>query len=498
MGDYVLWCLNRVAGWEPAPLLEALEGRSFFSQRHQVRAGSRTAFDRTDFVPGTPPDQGPRPALMHEDGECGEYFVPLVVKCVGDPQGFLQRLGGKLTPEGRQRFDALVAHYPEHFQPGAPCHWQGYWTPAAKVGMFTAPQGPRPHAGLYEVLHAERRAGEKAVLAGYSQGGLVAHFLAWMDEYLLQPSERCVAGVVTVQAPNAGSPFAHRHNGDAVATGIFAALSGALGYPTVEPPGAAAGGAAEPVIFPTLGAAFGRLAAGRLVARDGPRHFDIDAVCALLEAALADGSPEQRSELLSSARKWLSGLTPTVPSTAFQDLAPSELDNPGAVLNLLATQPLQQTLHAAVVGTDTSAEDFVRAELPLSVKVVLFFKPNAAGLQDRLRRLSSAYSQLALNELATGRTLGPLEARVASEYVSGVTVQTPGGAPEALRPLAHDFVIPSASQALGPRGGGAASPQFLGNLINAKGTHLSGAGEDGDGSDAPLVRQALKLLAARL
>ena len=56
--------------------------------------------------------------------------------------------------------------------------------PLWKVGMFTRADGPRPHAGLYEIVASEAREHDRqAILVGYSQGGLVARFLAWVAVY---------------------------------------------------------------------------------------------------------------------------------------------------------------------------------------------------------------------------------------------------------------------------------------------------------------------------
>ena len=69
--------------------------------------------------------------------------------------------------------------------------------------MFTSPKGEAPHAGLYEIVATQARAQQRpAVLVGYSQGGLVARFLAWMDEQLFEPKYRAIAGVVLVRVPD--------------------------------------------------------------------------------------------------------------------------------------------------------------------------------------------------------------------------------------------------------------------------------------------------------
>ena len=68
----------------------------------------------------------------------------------------------------------------------------------------------------------------------------------------------------------------------------------------------------------------------------------------------------------------------------------------------------------------------------------------------------------------------------------------------ALPPFAHDFVIPSVSQALYTLAPPAAGDFFLGNKLNARATHASGADERDRDSDSPLVRKMLTALGERL
>jgi len=498
MGSYVLWCLNRIARWDPEPLREALAAGG-----HSVRYGDRGGWN-------LPHATEPLYALMYE-GEPSEYFVPIPVKCLGDPGRFEAHFLHRMTPDGRERYQGFKRAYSEHFPaspapPPAPgqaqartCEWPEYWKDDLVMRMHT-----RDHAGLYEVMHSQKAEG-KAVLVGYSQGGLVAHFLAWMDEFFFPESERCVAGVVTVQSPNRGSPLANRLNEPTVSHGIFSALAAAAGYPATR--------------YAGLDDALAKLATGALeTPREGVapwqspppstskteppgaghRHFDVDAVVALLTAILTT-PPE--SEVVATARKWLSGLTPPTPSTAFQDLSTLELDRAGSVLNLLATRPLERTLHGAVVGIDSSTDDLVMQALPWPARVGVRLMPGLSGLRERLDLVKRVYQEVILNER-------PLPARgrwkeLVDDYWRDTHVQAPDGSPVPVPKCAHDFVIPSVSQVLGPRAPapvdpGQAPPGFLGVLVNPKGSHLSGAEAEGSASDVEPVKTLLRELASRL
>ena len=63
--------------------------------------------------------------------------------------------------------------------------------------------------GYYQLLQSTtQRTGALNVLIGYSQGGTVARYLAFLDEHVARPEARCIHSVITVQSPNRGSPVA--------------------------------------------------------------------------------------------------------------------------------------------------------------------------------------------------------------------------------------------------------------------------------------------------
>ena len=507
MARLVLWCLNRTAEWDAGPLERALRQGG-----HEVRRGDRTVdpqrrhsgfagwVDEVVHRSGREPPHG----LMYE-GRFSEYFVPIVVKCVGDASRFLARFGSQLTPEGRQRFEQVLRAAPLFYEqegraPSVP--WTRYWDLRASTNAMMSPMG----MGLYEVLAEERRPGERAVLVGYSQGGLVAVFLAWLDE-LFDEAERKVAAVVAVQSPLRGSPFAHPRNANVVAQALFGAALGAAGYPIV------AEGAAT--FFPHLRHALEELTDGRLVVTHtgvpdvpsgarrlpGSRHFDIDAVTTILDRLLAAERPAGRKDgwddPLWTARRWLSGLSLSATPTAFQDLSPSDLDAPGTVLHCLAETPLSRTWHGAVVGTNNTLSNFV-VEFALGhVRLPRFIiepilrgilkKPTIAGM---LQRAMDPVSLMAMNNLARGNqpVRGPHEEAVSQAYLQGGLVSGVDQLEWPLNPHAHDFVIPAVSQAVVTR-----SDRFVGNVVNERATHMSGAQSDG-----PFVHTLLKVIANRI
>jgi hypothetical protein len=477
-----------VASWDRDRLARALAVRRFWTSKHDVQLGSRACFDRDAAWEAT---HGAG-VLMHEEQSCDEYFVPIAVKCIGDPDGFLARLGDRMSVEGRRRFEALRTDFARYFAftdtLGGEPPWHSYWQPFPmsnplwKVGMFTRTDGDEPYAGLYEIVANEAREhARQAILVGYSQGGLVARFLAWMDEQLFEPPHRAIAGVVLVQTPNHGSPLCDPDNADNVSAGLLGILTGLGGFPIV--------GAADP----NTRAAIEALVAGRAPAGSPVWHFGVGAVCQILDAAIEDtpASQPDRCDILRTARKWLTGLLQEKVFTAFDDLDPTGLDDSRTILGRLVATPLTRTFHGAIVGADTSLDDLVLEGRNCVVRWVV----RHVVARHWFAAVEDSYARIAMDEAAAGVPHGDLHRKVAALYQGGVQDSSAG---LDLPPFAHDFVIPSVSQALYSLAPPPAGDFFLGNVLNARATHVSGADEHDGDSDSPLVRKMLTALGQRL
>jgi hypothetical protein len=456
---------------------------------HAARLGSRKRFD--DLTKGETEDG----VLMHEDPRRDEYFVPIVVKCVGDPDGFAGRLGSAMSVAGRERFARLRADFPQFYRTDmAVRHWQKYWETFRlggaywNVGMLTNAAGDYPHLGYYEIVRCEAKAnGEKAVLIGYSQGGLVARFLAWMDEQLMPPEERVIAGVITVQSPNHGSPLAGLEDERQVSIGLLGMLTALGGLPIVG-------------ANPLTRKAVEELADGVLRLPPSSTHyrFGVDALCAVLDQAIGDAAAQgdkdaRQADILRTARKWLTGLSRDKIQTAFFDLDPSGLDKAGTILGRLIDSPHQDVFHGAVIGANSSLEDLILQPRPWFWRwaVRTFVAP------ERFTNIETAYSKIAMNEDANHLHPPdtPLRRRLADVYARGL----PGnGVDPELPRFAHDFVIPSASETLCLFNQPPRKHRFLGNVVNRRATHISGAQPCGVASDVPYVKRMLSDLSERL
>jgi hypothetical protein len=523
MGQYTLWCLNRVARWNRRKLADALELQRWFGAgRHRVRLGSRAGYDKDPAWENSEDDDPTRRGgiLMHEDRGCDEYFVPIAVKCIGDPLAFRQRFQGAFTPAGEAAFNGLLGRYRAYFGSDA---WRSYWEPfpissaLSDVGMFTRTSGDRAYAGLYELVADDAaRSNSKAVLVGYSQGGLVARVLAWMDEMFMAQNRRSIVGIITVQSPNHGSPLASRCNARNAAVGLLGILTALGGFPVVDKQSPNTRTALEALVGGTLkpptqwqGVDSPRRPRGerhppaRGAADDIPTeclpptsdwYFDAGTVCRVLDAFLEDpAAGDGKADVFRTARKWLTGIAPMAVATAFDDLDPRHLDDPHSVLGCLLDRPHRDVLHAAIIGRDTRFDDLVLSGACWIVR----------HLHRLIHRLGSrwftpvekAYGRVTFDEAQNALPKRRLHRQMAGLYQSGTRIV---GAESPLPAFAHDFVIPSVSQALYPLPELTPTAGFLRNVVNPRATHLSGAGETGLASDRRLVVDLLGELGRQL
>jgi hypothetical protein len=495
MGNYTLWCLNRVATWNRRELADKLAVKSLFgAPRHNVQLGRRGPFDQDPAWEDKLDDDSARRGgiLMYEESTCDEYFVPIVVKCIGDPARFRSKFGPSMTPAGRQLFEALLVDYACYFPPaqGADPVWRHYWDGFTlvdalwDVGMFTRQDGETPHAGYYEIVATRAALTGRAVLVGYSQGGIVARFLGWLDAHLMDQAARSIAAVITVQSPNHGSPLADRANANSVAMGLLGGLTGIGGFEIVDSKNPHTSDAVRDLV--------NGIPAGGSV----PWNSGIGAICHLLEGMIHDTPADQgdKTNLVRTLRKWLTGLLPAPQElTAFEDMSSASLDDPRTILGRLVAAPMSDLYQGAIIGSDSSLDDLVGAALSawwerLGVRYLL--------PKRWFNAVEGAYTHISMNEARAAAQMKPLQTRLAALFQGGIATST--ATMPVLEPYAHDFISPSVSQALHALAVTPPGPLFLGNVVNPKGTHISGGEESHSGSDRSLVSAMLEALGHQL
>jgi pimeloyl-ACP methyl ester carboxylesterase len=456
-----LWTLNATENLlkpAEAAILGIFNGP--FGPRRAVWA-DRTAYDAPSAAVDPEKKTGPSTNLMPDV----EYFVPIAAKCIGQLFD---------DPAAGPALAAIRDYYERTIWRGS---YQDYWREWRHRGRSGPTRMLTPdHLGYYEILRESAKDADN-ILIGYSQGGLVARYLAWLDEFL---GGSAVSGIVTVAAPNLGSPLANPLNRDAVIDGLVRALCDLASM-------------SDPAYQPIV---------DRLVAA-----VDFETVHELLlmaeDAVKADPKLTARTrgfarQFLRTARKWLSGLEPRTDgyrATAFTDLNLFTLDDPWSILGSVNRRPLRRVLHAAVVNADPAAIDMVKAAFPpwldpLVAKLLGAIKWLDRPISpDNLDALSRRYrAEVMAENRPQGVPLSP-DIQAALDELDEGRSQDP-----ILEARAHDFIIPSAYQVLVPNQSSKAS--FLGCWVNPQSNHLSGslAETAGGKRNIELIKQALRAM----
>jgi hypothetical protein len=476
MANLALWLLNRVTRWDHEAMRDALEEGALGP--YQVCLGQRDGCDEG--------------VLMNETRDADEYFIPIPVKCLGDPSLL------EVPAAGAPTLDTIRRRYSEYYQtpagPVPPHPWQNYWDPdrqeekrrERRKRVFGNLRMLSPHGeGYYRILqrHTAKYPGTRHVLVGYSQGGLVARYLAYLDEQLFGKAG-IIHGVVTVEASNFGSPLARTANAKNIAQALALVAVG----------------------FAQIDEASFRGVAAQLRDLSVSHGVDIDWLLTLLDEALIvlHDNPALQDKnrklfsFLMTARKWLSGLDGRTDNqvfahaeSAFFDLDLEMLGEPGRVLHAVNGFPLQRIRHGAIVGTDDRLDSFVDAAALASVdggphawlwrRLVRWLEGHfRAGLLRALQIPGEAYRQGMVehpfDDPDHPKPIPPAIADRIQDFENGISPGDKRYAFETslpIRPRAHDFVIPSVYQLIEKK-----SDAFLGNWVNPDASHISGADTD--------------------
>lgn len=491
MAEFTLWTLNRAT-----PLVASRENALvdvFKKKDHLLHMGDRSGSDlnvlegndQQSFMwhamrdevggylaagarsPELQEEFSSRHRLMHEGKEIDEYFVPIPLKVLGDVRNIDE---AELSASGRDTLRAIKASDDNgYFRDDA---WlEAYWNIGShpnlqdfpKVRMNTARETRK---GYYQILqdHQQLYPERRNILVGYSQGGLVARYLAAVDQFVF--GGNLVAGVITIGSPNMGSPLANPDNREEVIAGMLQLAVSAMGL-TIEK-------------YPRFHA--------KLEGADG---YDAKEVFEILDGMVEDIVVRARRDLsvdpsgIQSIRKWMSGIAGD-PATAFRNLNVKNVDDPGSPLGLVNSMGVPNALFGSVVNADNRFRRIVGQVFPLS-KFLDFIMKSVT-----LENVSSVYRDRVMNEKIDSPS--SRVSQVLAQYDSGVDDAMGDMQEGDIEPRDHDFVIPSNSQLTG------ASPKLLGNLVNEHSNHLSGGTYtcSGGRSNYKMLKKLLERMADRL
>ena len=380
--------------------------------------------------------------LMFESDEVDEYFVPIPLKVIGNPSK-IDRSG--LSAYQLSNLNKILnspnnAYFNEGNERELTKYWEkdGYSTDFPRLKMNTDPSSMK---GYYQILrdYQSKNPDNKNILIGYSQGGLVAQFIAAVDEHVF--GEDLVHGVVTVASPNLGSPLANECNSNEIVNGIFQLVAAIFGV-TVER-------------FPHFHSELHHLEA-----------MTVKDISGIFDAIIADMKSEKKPiDGIVSLKKWLTGATGDT-FTAFHNLQIQQIYDPGSTLGFIHNHGINRALMGAVINANQDFKNFISNLYPNAALLDLFL----GGIN--LKYGSSVYSNYIMNE--DYEVLKEVDEdstikRFINERFGGLYEDTKLKLEGEINPYDHDFVIPS--NRMLARGG----ENVIGNLVNEDSNHLTGS-----------------------
>ena len=471
-----VWSLNRASwlvreseGW----LRSALEGGLLSllgGRRWQCDFGDRRKWNTVSGDKGgkrdlDSRDEPPAHQLMYEGEHCNEYFVPIPVKCLG--------MRGRDTDSLSGRARELLMGIVKERNCLREEELKKYWEEEGHTRLPGSRMYTAPYKGYYDILEEN---GPGNILIGYSQGGLVARYLAFLDEHVFQ--RNLIDGIITVQSPNWGSPLANDQNAESVVKGINELILTFLSLPQAR--------------YSKFHDAVG----GQLKLKE------LLGLVEVLREELEESRPlgknrRKARDVLITARKWLGGLEDN-PFNAFYDLDVKNMERAQySVLRLVNEHPLKRIHSAAIVGTNNDMEDFVVSFMNVFYRLGWLWLKNkrllGSSIRESLINAGAVYRDEIMEEerYPTAEYVTQRHVRdTLNRYRNGFTVRGRGGHVK-VGERRHDFVIPSASQILeNGRNGG---PLVI-NLVNRTAGHGSGGdpGRSAGRRNVSLVRKCLR------
>lgn len=413
-----------------------------------------------------------------------EYFIPVPIKCIG---GKFDEMEG-LDPEGKALLQGIKDYY---FTENNGKPYQEFWK-GVTINDYHQQMYTDSYKGYYQLIEEATAQEEHNIILGYSQGGLIAKFLAFLDRYVFK--KNLIDGIIIVGAPVTGSPLANPSNGEFIVDGaielFFSFISFYKKYPHVE----GMPGKDYPGFDDLLG----------YVTEKINYHHLIDFLKMVGKDAKELGPFNKEFNTLYHGVKtfesWLSGLNNDV-NSAFFDLNINRLRDPFSVLSLINNEKyrLDGVYQAAIVGTDNDVRSFFRSFLIESwgwkMKIFGGFVMALLKVQrmfgftiyDNLKKASRIFKSIILveNEDSPGEALIEEKLRQYQEGIKELNI--PKGA--------HDFIVPSVYQIVNQE----PDEWFLGNFINDSASHSSGCSTilKGGKENVKLIIKCLKEIVRR-
>ncbi len=392
-----------------------------------------------------------------------EYFIPIAAKCIGHrfSDKYLANINDNDIKSSiksiRKYFYNIWKNDPNRANYKEEDIYLSFWkegTGQAGISKMIT----KNDAGYYDILkESYDKTKKKNVLVGYSQGGLVARYLAWLDEKVFK--ENIIEGIITVQSPNYGSPLANSDNADniidLILTSFISVVSMYKNY------------------FPILN-------------RYITKGIEFENLKTVLEDIRADAeellkkgneNAEWIHDFIISAQKWTSGLDKNICDTAFCDLNIKKMDEEYSILSSVNKENLSNIKYGAIVS---SLNDFIEIlwsiinELKKGKCIMkLIFNSMLKKKFILGKTFKENFDEVSINykELMKETKIKEIKYKNPKIYEQGLSKNDEVFTIDKNLPeLSHDFVIPTSYQLLENN----KHDNFLGIYLNEKANHNSG------------------------
>ena len=382
-----------------------------------------------------------------------EYFVPIAAKCIG--QNFER-------PDAAGYINRIRHYYKQKNQSDYSYFWTDECYKRRGYRMITP-----EFEGYYSIL--EKTAPN--ILIGYSQGGLVAKYLEWLDK-VVYGDRGIVAGVITISSPNCGSPIANVKNKKSILKGLIK-----IGLVIIT------GQTVDFILEGMTDVVYGALSLF------GEPLTEIVDVLNKVIASLSDEGDKYDTliENLYSMINWLGGLRNDPDSSLF-DLNIERLNDKDSVLNIINSKYPSSAV--GIISTNNDLRELIDPDAAVVMKNVMLAAydekkhtsaASAASAEidrdlDLIPRVVSALADLhyeKIQEIYINQVMVEhINVRTSAQIIKNVTGFYDDGVEVlGIEKLAHDFIIPSACQLTLDNGILVPSRNRVNNLAN----HRSGA-----------------------
>lgn len=505
---FKLWTLNNatdlLAEKHGKEIIHAIESRNIFTDHFRklpkVTMGKRETLYLNDTPISNPSPYQFMPQIEQCDVVYDEYFVPIPVKCIGslfDSEDF-KRQYKRTAPEYK-----LLELIKKTALQDKQKSYKDFWTedPDLNRARMLTPQ----FKGYYQLLDEASEGGKyRHIIVGYSQGGLVTRFLAFLDEYVFK--KNIIHSIITVSSPNFGSPLANELNRNDISKAIVRILNSISSINT-------------PYFTNLL--------------RYQTENIDYEEINEFVQGGIEgftqmqkNGNPREKDaaneslNFLYSLKKWLGGMRDD-PNNAFYDLKITHLKNDphkkAHVLNLVnhPDYQLKRINYAALVGTNSSTNDalgsLTKGKLLFSLGKIVLEQQYLFGtkIKDNFKTVDELYKYLMMVEYSEIEKRDILNnfkniiikqntpetiRSVLESYIKGASVQTGKGKIQNIPKLSHDFVIPSVCQCW-PKHDSNDANNF-GVYVNPKANHNSGKSRlyEGGQINFSILKKVLRMM----